>query len=301
MSEVEILKEKFVQWREFLNGKNPNSNGIDSNSVSGVMYSLFWEMGAYDAYVAICKNEPNSPLATQLFGKLTAYSYIQVQALRIRRLCEPQINKVNDTKDTSIYSLRRIVDEMKQARKTKLLTRENLLEVYGIFSSKEELQKRYDHELNDGGGNFDPQSMFDIQTHSMLDKICDENGFKKKLFDKLDERLLVDQNLRLDEIIYFVDKNIAHSSSDDSRQQIKHDLRLGLMDMKKVIQDITEVYYCLNWLISRADQAGMVAVGWQNELVNLSDYEKKIVHDAYSKVDAECVVWKRTGYGFIGL
>lgn len=301
MTDSDKVKQKFAEWGECLRGKEPSEGGIDNNSICGVLYSLFWEMGAYESYVAICKNNPHSPLATLLFGNLTAYNYIQVQAVRIRRLCEPPA-QVDGSKDTSVYSLRRIVDEMKEERKAGRLTRENICAAYGIPSSKEEVQRQLDKEISGAGGSFSAAPIVAGNIHSMLDNICDKNGLlKKSLPEQLDKRLLVDKNTQLSEIVYFVDKNIVHSASDDSRKQLGRELALRVADMKKVIQDITEVFFCLNMLISQADHAGMIAVGWQNQLSNLSTDEIALAHNAFEDIEKECATWKRSGYGLLGL
>ncbi|HKU18393.1 MAG TPA: hypothetical protein VJP80_03895 [Candidatus Saccharimonadales bacterium] len=296
MTAEDTIKQKFAEWKECLEGKEPPK--IDPNSVSGVLYSLFWEMGAYESYVAICRNNPKSPLATLLFGNLTAYNYIQVQAIRIRRLCEPP-TAAKEEKDTSIYSLRRIVDGLKEQRKAGLLTRENLCAVYGIPPSKQEVARQFDEATSGVSGSFSTDSIIAGNTHAMLDDICDKNGLKKSLLDKLDKRLLVDKNAQLSEIIYFVDKHIVHSASDDSRKQVG-ELALRVADMKKVIQDITEVFFCCNMLIAQADTE-IMTVGWQNQLTNLSTDEMTVTHTVFDGIEKESKTWKQTGYGLLGL
>gem|GEM_PF-4351665 len=95
-------------------------------------------------------------------------------------------------KDTSIYSLRRIVDEMRQSRN--LLDRDNISAAYGIPSTN------------------DTSAVTVGNTYAMLDKILDGDGkLSEELLKELDERLLIDKNAQLSEIVRFVDKNIAHS------------------------------------------------------------------------------------------
>jgi hypothetical protein len=229
---------------------------------------------------------------------MTAYNYIQVQALRVRRLCEPPATPAGD-KDTSIYSLRRIVDEMKQSRK--LLNRATISAVYGIPPTKVEITKQFDEAIAGASGSFDASTVTAGNTHAMLDNVLDGHGvLGKKLLKELDKRLLVDENVQLSEIVRFVDKNIAHSSSKSSRDQVG-EIQLRVADMKKVIQDLTEVFYCLHILISLSDHGGMVPIGWQSNLVNLSESEVKIVHDTYSSIEVECSIWKKNGYCLLGL
>ena len=89
-----------------------------------VLYALYFDLCAFEAYAAISKADSTNPLAAPMFESLVGYSFIQVQAVRIRRLCEqtPQ-SAASDSKppskprDDSIYSLRRIVDDIRQLRK----------------------------------------------------------------------------------------------------------------------------------------------------------------------------------------
>ncbi|HEU5187399.1 MAG TPA: hypothetical protein VFT87_02750 [Candidatus Saccharimonadales bacterium] len=295
MNNEDAIKQKFTEWKEYLEGKEPPK--IDPNSICGVLYSLFWEMGAYESYVAICKGNPKSPLATLLFGNLTAYNYIQVQAIRIRRLCEPS-SSANEIKDTSVYSLRRIVDELKQQRKAGLLTRENLCAAYGIPPSMQEVTRQFPEATSGISGSFSTDSIVAGNIHTMLDNICDKNGLKKSLTDELDKRLLVDKNTQLSEIVYFVDKHIVHSASDDSRKQLGIELALRVADMKKVIQDITEVFFCCNMLIAQADTE-IITIGWEDKLANLNKDEVATTHAVFDGIKEESKAWKQTGYGLL--
>ncbi len=297
MTTEEQTKATFAEWKECLEGNKPPE--VDANSISGVLFSLFWEMAAYESYVAICKNNPSSPLATLLFGNLTAYNYIQVQALRIRRLCEPP-TQTGDEKDTSIYSLRRVVDGMKQQRKAGLLTRENICVAYGIPASKKEVKRQFEADTAGINGSFSSSSIIAMNMHGMLDRICDKNGLiNKSLLDQLDKRLLVDKNAQLSEIIYFVDKNIAHSASANSRDQVGRELALRVADMKKVIQDITEVFFCCNMLIAQANTS-IIPIGWDDKLANLNKDEAEIVSTTFYGIEEESEAWKQNGYGLLG-
>lgn len=293
-----VMKQKFTEWKECLEGKNPPL--IDPNSISGVLHSLFWEMGAYESYVAICKSNPKSPFTTPLFGKLTAYNYIQVQAIRIRRLCEP-LSAQATGKDTSIYSLRRIVDEIKQERKAGRLTRENMCIAYDIPSSKSEVERQFNKDTSGISGSFSTSSVAALKVHSMLDNVFDKHGnFKKSLLTEIDKRLLIENNVQLNEIINFVNKSITHSASDNSRKQVDGNLELKVANMKKVIQDITEAFFCCNMLISQADYAGMIPVGWQDQLSGISKEEAGLVYEVFEGIDKDCMSWKKNGYVLLG-
>lgn len=294
------LAQKFKEWQECLEGTTPQV--IDPNSVEGVIGTLYWEMGAYEGYEAICKADNNSPFATLLFGRLTAFNYIQVQALRVRRLCEPAATPKGD-KDTSIYSLRRIVDEMKQARKAGEFTRANICDIYKIPPTPEEARRQFDEALAKGAESTSWVGAAQAgNAHNMLDQICDKNGLlKKHLLDELDKRLQVTKNAELSQIYYFVDKNIAHSASQSSRDQVAADLALRVADMKKVVHGITEACYCLTMLISRAGQGSLVAIGWDGQLGNLSQRDATIVHNAYKAIDDEFDALQAAGYGLLGI
>jgi hypothetical protein len=199
-----------------------------------------------------------------------------------------------------VYSLRRIVDDMKQQRKSGLLTRENICIAYGISASQEEVQRQFEADTAGINGSFSTSSVIAMNMHAMLDRICDKNGLvKKSLLDQLDKRLLVDKNAQLSEIIYFVDKNIAHSASADSRDQIGKELALRVADMKKVIQDITEVFFCCNMLIAQANTS-VIPVGWDDKLGNLSKDEANIVSSTFHSIEQESEAWKQNGYGLLG-
>ena len=62
------------------------------------------------------------------------------------RLCEPSATPKGE-KDTSIYSLRRIVDEMKQARKAGDFTQANICDIYKIPPTAEEARRHFDEAL----------------------------------------------------------------------------------------------------------------------------------------------------------
>jgi len=292
----ETIRRKFTDWKECLEGKDPPK--VDANSILGVLLTMFWEMGAYETYATVCRNNPSSPLATSLFTNLTAYNYIQAQAIRIRRLCEPPA-QADEKKDTSVYSLRRVVDEMKQQRKAGFLTRDSICAAYGIPVSKEEVKRQFETDTAGVSGSFSSSSIVAMNMHAMLDKICDKNDLKKSLFDQLDKRLLVDNNAQLGEIINFVNKNIVHSASADSRGQVGREMALRIADVKKVIQDMTEAFFCCNVLVAQANTS-MITIGWEDQLVNLTDEEVAIAYSVFRGIKAESETWKQNGYKLLG-
>ena len=187
MTDAEKLKEKFVQWTEYL---GTDGNEVDSNSISGVLQVLYWEMGAYESYVAICKDDPTCLLATLLFGNLTAYNYIQIQALRIRRLCEQPSNRETSAKDKTVYSLCRLADEMKQERTTNRFTKANICKVFNIPPSSEEVNTQIQSDLSIASGSFSADSLITGNTLTSLNLVCDKNGLlNKSITNYIDKRL----------------------------------------------------------------------------------------------------------------
>jgi hypothetical protein len=291
-------KNQFAVWEEALSGHLEDGQ-IDPNSISGVLYDLFWEMAAYESYVAICKDNTKSVLASPIFGQLTAFNYLQVQALRIRRLTEISETKQGD-KDRSVYSLMNILNEMKRLRKAGALTADYICEAYEIPPFRE--------SWNQGGIKFvgaendvpTIASTIAANNYSMLERICDKEGLLKKgVLDALEGRLLGDKSIELNSVISFVGKHIAHSASIASRKQAGIELGLRVDDMKKAIQGITEAYYACLMLITRSDNASLIPVGWEDRLSNLSKGEVEIVHDTFKRVESECENWKENGYALI--
>ncbi len=296
--EAGTAKEQFAKWGEALGG-HLDDGQIDPNSISSVLYDLFWELAAYEAYIAICKDSPKSVLANLLFGRLTAFNYLQVQALRIRRLTEIASEK-EGSKDTSVYSLMNILIDMKSLRKSGALTADYICEAYGIPPFRDVYDQGGIKFVGAQNGEPTIASIIAANNYVMLDRICDKNGLiNKRVLDELEKRLLGDKNTELNGVISFVGKHIAHSASSTSRQQLGKELELRIGDMKESIKGITEAYYACLLLITQSDHASMIPVGWQDQLGNLSKHEIEIVYQSFEKVEADCEKWKANGYAII--
>ncbi len=291
-------KDQFNSWEETLSG-HLDDGRVDPNSISGVLYDLFWEMAAYEAYIAICKDNEKSVLASHIFGQLTSFNYLQVQALRIRRLTEISEIKTGN-KDRSVYSLMNILTDMKRLRKENVLTADYICEAYEIPSYRELWNEDGMKFVGAENGVPTTASIIAANNYSMLEKICDKNGLiRKSVLDGLEKRLLGDKSIELNSVIGFVGKHIAHSASVASRKQAGVELALRVDDMKKAIQGITEAYYACLMLITQSDHASMIPVGWEDRLGNLSKREVEIVYDTFKRVESECENWKEIGYALI--
>jgi hypothetical protein len=109
------------------------------------------------------------------------------------------------------------------------------------------------------------------------------------------------KNPELKNIKDFADKYIAHSASDESRKELGAEVQLRAADIKKVVQDLTEAFFCCDMLVSQVDHAGMIAIGWQRRLGNLTKHEAGIVNAVFDSIDKECQQWRQTGQGLLGL
>jgi hypothetical protein len=293
MTDTELFKQKFEQWREYLG----NNNNADANSITQLFFTLYKEMGAYEAYVAICQSNHSSPLATLLFGNLTAFNYIQIQALRIRRLCDK--SAVRKNKDVSVYSLRRIVDEMKQERDAGRFTKDNVCEAFNIPKTKAEIEAQFLADTSNISGSFATGSITAGNIHAMLDGIFDINNLiKQEIIDELENRLDKDKNDKLKTVIEFVDKYIAHSSSPDSRNG--NDLQLRMSELKEVIGGLTEAFYICLWAIEY--NAPTVAYkSWDGYVANLSQDEQKLVSETYENMITELEKLKSNAHKLFGV
>jgi len=71
--------------------------------------------------------------------------------------------------------------------------------------------------------------------------------------------------------------------------------------MKKVIQGITELYFCCMMLVTRSGDGDVIAVGWQDQLGNLNTEDASRVHEVFTRIEQECQSWKSNGFALLGL
>ncbi len=123
------LEPRYIDWQEWLDGNLPEGQ-VDNNSVAGVVYSLVQEMAIHEAYLELCKEKPQSHLATGLFFRSSMFTYFEIQALRIRKLTEKNPHS-SPRRNVDVYSLRRIVDDLREQRNLKTMTRRNICLHFG--------------------------------------------------------------------------------------------------------------------------------------------------------------------------
>jgi hypothetical protein len=299
------LKLKFNEWSEWLDGNLPDSQ-VDRNSISGVIYSLVQEMAIYEAYKAVCKANPKSHLATPLFWRSKTFSYFETQSMNIRKLTEdnPRPIFVNQ-KNKDVYSMGRLITDIRQQTNNGTLTRNNLCIVYEIPPTKEETQRQYDEylqSLGSGAGSFSVDLVHAVRQHNTLDVICHNNGkLKPKLITDLANRILPENNESVKAIKNFTDKYIAHSASQESREELQKEAALDTKVVNEAIKGLVECFYFFELFVKRAGYAGLIPVGWDTYLDNLSADEKKLVMEVFKDVENKCKEWEKTALTWFGI
>ncbi|TCJ40103.1 hypothetical protein [Parafrankia sp. BMG5.11] len=272
-----VLGQKFAEWDECLNGSDPEN--LDTNSVSHVLYALYFDLCAYEAYAAVRRRSaPDNPLAAPMFDYLVGSGYVQKQVVRIRRLCEALPAIRPDGRDNSIYSLRRIVDDMRRLRSERVLTSDNIYAVYAAQAHGGEISR------------------------TALDRLCDAQGLlHKRITDELSKKVLPDRSTELRAIYDYSNKMVVHSSSQSSRQALGRDLGLTLAQVNKVIGDLTEAFYLCHRFVCLADHSPMVALGWELSFQDLGDGDLEIVREVYSRIEQQSEEHKAQAYQVLGL
>lgn len=277
MTAQSALGQKFAEWEECLNGSDPSN--LDTNSVSHVLYALYFDLCAFEAYSAIRRQvAPSNPLAAPMFDHLVGESYVQAQVVRIRRLCEALPEARPDGRDDSIYSLRRIVDDMRRLHKERVLTSDSIYAAYATRPQGTEMPRE------------------------ALDRLCDAHGLlPKRITDGLGKKVLPDLNKELRAIYDYSNKMVVHSSSQSSRQALGRDLRLTLAQVNKVISDLTEAFYLCHRFICQADHGPMVAFGWELSFQNLNSADLELVGDVYTRIEQQSEECKDRAYELLGM
>ncbi len=93
----------------------------------------------------------------------------------------------------------------------------------------------------------------------------------------------------------------AHSASQNSREQANaENIQLCVTKVKDVISNLTEAFYICNMLITY-DNTGLVPIGWENQINNLSQDEKEQVSTSYEDIKAEVETQKQKAYSLLGI
>jgi hypothetical protein len=299
------LKLKFNEWSEWLDGSLPDSQ-VDRNSISGVIYTVVQEMAIFEAYAAICKANPKSPLATPLFWRSKTFSYFETQSMNIRKLTEVSNKPMFTSNNTDVYSMGRLIIDIKEQTNNGTLTRENLCLVYDIPPTKEETEKQYNEALQSlgsgGGGDFRLDLIHAVRQHGTLDVICHDNGkLRRALLKKLSDRLLPEFNNHIRTVKGYTDKYLAHSATQASRDELQEEIKLYTSAVDEAIKGLVECFYFFELFIKRAGYAGLIPVGWDSYLGNLSAEETKIVTEVFKDVETKCKEWEKSALDWLGI
>lgn len=296
MPAINPLDSRYVEWIEWLDGNLPEGQ-VDNNSVAGVVYSLVQEMAIHEAYLELCRAKTDTHLATNLFYRSSMFNYFEIQALRIRRLTEKNPHS-SRRRNVDVYSLRRIVDDVREQRSLKNMTRRNVCLHFGYPTTAKSTSRQYAQYMSTlHSGSFSTHLIDAGSLHKTLDIVCTNNGLLRGTFMKeLEIRASEDNNQNIKDVNVFVDKYIAHSSSDGSRQQVAREIRLETDKVKSAIQGIVECFYLLEMFIKRASYASLIPFGWDVHLNNLDDDEKLIVKNKFKEVDDLCTEWRDNAY-----
>lgn len=296
------IEKQFKDWAECLAGAT-NNEKIDVNSILGVLLSAIREIAVYETYMAICRNNPGSQLATPLFARSFVINYYETQAVRIRKLTENDGSETDPLK--RVYSLTRILNEIKELRSTGALNRVGLCRLYGIPVLKEEAEAALESEyslLSGKSGSFSTQASDAVRLHRMLDCIYDKHGtLKKSLIASMETRLLGDKNEDLKVILNQANKYITHAATAESRQAANVTYQLNTHLIKKVVMGITEVFLLLEHIVRGSGWGTLIAVGWQSYMVNLNETDTKIATDVFDNLEGEVKTWSEfanTSLGF---
>ncbi|HPD99448.1 MAG TPA: hypothetical protein PKV52_04215 [Candidatus Saccharibacteria bacterium] len=297
MTDTELFQQKFTQWREYLG----SDNNADINTIRLTLSAIFNDMGAYDAFEAVCKASPSTPISTMLFGNLTSLSYFQLQIMRIRRLIDkPAVRK---NKDVSIYSLRRVIDEIKEERDAGRFTRGNVCNAFNIAPSKTEVEAQFVADIsNANGGSFSTGSIIAGKIHTMLDGIFDTNGsLKQEIVDELEKRVYRDKNDKLKSITDVADKYIAHSATPDSRTSDNaNNLVIAMSDLKEVANGLLEAFYICTWIIEY-QVANPVHTSVGNSIVNLTSDQQTLANETYETLRKNVDTLIDNAKGIVGI
>ncbi len=149
-------------------------------------------------------------------------------------------------------------------------------------------------------GSFSTHLIDARNLHKTLDVVCTKNGMlSSKFIRELEIRASEHKNQNIKDVNVFVDKYIAHSSSDGSRQQVAQEVRLETDKVKSVIQGIVECFYLLEMFIKRASYASLIPFGWDVHLNNLDNDEKLVVQAKFKEVDDLCTEWRTNAYNLL--
>lgn len=291
MKSQKSISDSFVLWSEILDGQAKDGE-VDPNSAAGIIFAAVREMAVFNAYKAVCESNDSSPLNTPLFRLSYVRDYLYIQGTRIRKLTERGGKPLRADKNTDVYSLGRLLDDMLSKIKSGELTRESIAKHFGIPESKDEIEQL----VNSTAGSTSVVDMtFANIEHSLIDGLYTNHGqvsAKSKVAKELKKRILPDLNEDIRAINDTVNKLIVHAASAGSRSEIEQ-LSYSTQNIENAIQGLAEAYLFLNSLIRQSGLSSVLPFGLETYLAGLSASDKKIAKAAIDDVQKKAESWQR--------
>ncbi|HPF30687.1 MAG TPA: hypothetical protein PLO25_00015 [Candidatus Saccharibacteria bacterium] len=280
-----ILDNRFNLWSEILVGKSSDGE-IDPNSVEGVIFAAVREIAVFEVYKDLIQVNSDSILSSPLFRESYVKNYLYIQGIRIRKLTERGGEPIFSSKNTDIYSLGRLLDNMLGMIKSGELSRKSIATYLKIPTSKEEVERLVNNDVR-------IDLIFAKQEHDLIDGLCNEDGCiskESKVVMELKKRILPDQNKDLSAVNGIVNKLIAHSASTESRAELRQ-FSYDVKKIENVIQGLSESLIFLNLLIRRAGLTSVLPEGFDTCLVGLTEDDRKIAYAAINNVRTRVQQW----------
>ena len=292
MKPQKTIGDSFVLWSEILDGQ-AKAGEVDPNSVAGVIFAAVREMAVFNAYKVVCENNASSPLNTPLFRMSYVRDYLYIQGTRIRKLTERGGKPLFADKNTDVYSLGRLLDDMLSKIKSGELTREGIAKHFGIPESKAKVERL----ANGPTGTTSVVDMtFASIEHGLIDGLCNKSGqisLKSKVAKELKKRVLPDQNKDIQAINSTVNKLIVHAASVDSRAELEQ-LTYSTQNIENAIQGLAEAYLFLNSFIRRSGLSSVLPFGLNTHLVGLPASDQKVANAAIEDIQKRRKVGRET-------
>ncbi|PKO05891.1 MAG: hypothetical protein CVU41_09715 [Chloroflexi bacterium HGW-Chloroflexi-3] len=241
--------------------------GDDRNSIFQQINLMIWDTSIFRVVVACRKKkvEKNSE-EPEINGALHSFidrNYFQSQCLYIRRIIDSSF-VIRGKK--GVFSLGALLKDLKKYRLE--LNREKFLFLLGKPYDYSEIQKKENEYLKTHHNCIVP-SEYDWwpieEAHRFFDRLCGINITERRPDDVIPEQVfsrLDDKLSTCKKIIEYVEKNIAHSATQDSREiQNAEDLRITfhqIWDAQKIVFEVA------NFLSTALFSTGNMALQTEN-------------------------------------
>jgi len=257
------LAQRFVLWKECLNGE-------DTNSVTSQLSSLTWDAAAFrtvNEARRISSERTNGNVEQNgMMHQLLDRCYFFSQCSRVRRLVDSSYPLLKEGKvDKSVYSLGSLLRDMQQ--KCDLLTRKNWLAVSGVD---------YDlQSINDKMMDFIRTNMPDSTQalilpdhvdigiahilHKQFDTLSGVSENSRSPSDLIDVNIFKDLESRMNdatkEIRLYATNYLAHASTVPSRESSgASDLAISLSKLAEAQRILCVIHCTLNYYFFRVHQ-----------------------------------------------